>query len=604
MNLESYLQDIVMNIKVGLIGYGKWGKVLHDKLQKIVDVEFICTSKDDYHSKLKDVDWVVVATPDKTHYEIVKNCLWFGVNVFCEKPLTPTYEQSEKLYRLAKMRNVKLYVDDIQNYREYNFGIIKNSTDGYAFGNNSVERKKSGGGNIRDILYRLTYHDIYTLYKYIKYSKVYTIVPIDLKNKLHFKINFSDTSIEFLYDLNSDKKEHNINGHSLTGENDILTIMLDRVFKQDVDFKYNKEISLFTNKLIDQINKELFTKVSIVGGGIFGCTTAWKLAERGYDVDLFESNDDIISQASNINQYRLHRGYHYPRSKETARQSIWGEKSFIKEYGDALVNGKIEHYYCIAKEDSLVNAKQYWTFLNEMNLPYKEKKLDFMHQNVVSLVVSVKELLFSPNKLRNICWDKLKQHNVNVILNTKYVDSIYNNDNCVINATYANLNQLTPKDKQKDYQFELCEKPVLKLPEQYKNKSVVIMDGPFMCIDPYGDTGLHVMGNVVHAIHSTNIGKFPEYDSKFDELLNKGVVENPSITNIDKFIKSAKRFFIDIDKAKHIGSMFTIRTVLPNRDKDDARPTLVEHIDDNLFSIFSGKIGTCVDASEQILEVI
>ena len=95
-----------------------------------------------------------------------------------------------------------------------------------------------------------------------------------------------------------------------------------------------------------------------------------------------------------------------------------------------------------------------------------------------------------------------------------------------------------------------------------------------------------------------------EYDSKFDELLNKGVVENPSITNIDKFIKSAKRFFIDIDKAKHIGSMFTIRTVLPNRDKDDARPTLVEHIDDNLFSIFSGKIGTCVDASEQILEVI
>ena len=579
-------------IKVGLIGYCKWGKIIHEKLSKFCDVKFVCTSKDDYIWELENVDWVVVATPDDTHYEIVKNCLWFGKNVFCEKPLTPTYEQSEKLFRLAEMKNVKLYVNDIQNYRDYNYEITRH---------NLVERRKGGGGNIKDILYRLTYHDIYTLYKHIKYSEVYTIAPIDLKNKLHFRINFNDISVDFLYNLNSEEREHHINGYSLVGEDDILSVMLEKVFKQDVDFKYNKDISLFTNKLIDQINRELFTKVAVVGGGIFGCTTAWKLAKEGYDVTLYEKNNDIITQASNINQYRLHRGYHYPRSKETAEQSQWGETSFIKEYGDALVNGNVEHYYCIAKQDSKVNAKQYWTFLNEMNLPYKEKKLDFIDENVVDLVVEVKEFLFNPSKLKDICWNKLNTHNVNVSLNTKYVDSDYE---YVINATYSNLNQLLPIDKQKDYQFELCEKPVVKLPEQYKNKSVVIMDGPFMCIDPLGDTGLHVMGNVVHAIHSTNVGKFPKYDSKFDDLLNKGIVENPSITNIDKFIESAKKFFKDIDKSKHVGSMYTFRTVLPNRDKDDARPTLVEHIDDNLFSIFSGKIGTCVDASREILQNI
>ena len=583
-----------MNLKVGLIGYGKWGKVLHDKLRKIVDVKFVCTSKDNYMSKLEDVDWVVVATPDKTHYEIVKKCLWFGKNVFCEKPLTPTYEQSEKLFRLAEMRNVKLYVDDVQNYRKYDFTIMEH---------NLIERRKSGGGNIKDILYRLTYHDIYTLYKHIKYSEVDTIVPIDLKNKLQFRVNFNDISIEFLYDLNSEEKEHHINGCSLIGEDDILNVMLEKVFKEDVDFEYNKDVSLFTNKLIDQINKELFTKVAVVGGGIFGCTAAWKLAKEGYDVTLYEKNDDIISQASNINQYRLHRGYHYPRSKETVRQSQWGETSFIKEYGDAIVNGNVEHYYCIAKKDSLVNAKQYWTFLNEMDLPYVEKTLDFIHESVVDLVVEVDELLFNPVKLKKICWDKLNKYNVDVMLDTEYINSFDDYD-CVINSTYANLNQLTSEDKQKDYQFELCEKPVIKLPKQYKNKSVVIMDGPFMCIDPLGDTGYHVMGNVVHAIHSTNVGKFPEYDLKFDELLNKGIVKNPSITNIDKFIESAKMFFKDIEKSEHIGSMFTFRTVLPNKDKDDARPTLVEKTDDKTFTIFSGKIGTCVDAAEQILEVI
>ena len=220
---------------------------------------------------------------------------------------------------------------------------------------------------------------------------------------------------------------------------------------------------------------------------------------------------------------------------------------------------------------------------------------------VVSLSVKVKEYLFNPTKLKEICWDKLNKHNVNVVLNS----NVWNlEEDYIINATYANLNHLLPEDKQKDYQFELCEKPVVKLPKKYKNKSVVIMDGPFMCIDPLGDTGWHVMGNVVHAIHNTNTGKFPECDKKFDELLNKGIVENPSITNIDKFIDSAKKFFVDIDKVKHIGSMYTFRTVLPNRDNDDARPTLVEKTTDNIFSLFSGKIGTCVNAAEEIMEQI
>ena len=130
------------------------------------------------------------------------------------------------------------------------------------------------------------------------------------------------------------------------------------------------------------------------------------------------------------------------------------------------------------------------------------------------------------------------------------------------------------------------------------------MDGPFMCIDPLGNTDLHVMGNVVHAIHSTNVGKFPKYDMRFDKLLNNGIIKNPPITNIDKFIESAKKFFVDMDKAEHMGSMYTFRTVLPNRDKDDARPTTVERAGNKLFTLFSGKIGTSVYASKTLIDLI
>ena len=140
-------------VNVGLIGYGKWGKILYDKLSQISDVKFICRSKDTYLEKLNDVDWIVVSTPNDTHYEIVKNCLRRGKNVFCEKPLTLTYKQSEKLYEFARTGNAKLYVDDIQNWRNYDFEMMEY---------NLLERRKSGGGDIKNILYRLAYHDIYT----------------------------------------------------------------------------------------------------------------------------------------------------------------------------------------------------------------------------------------------------------------------------------------------------------------------------------------------------------------------------------------------------------------------------------------------------------
>ena len=50
-------------MKIGLIGYGYWGKILLPKLENFGDVVFVCTSKDNYKERLKEVDWVVVATP-------------------------------------------------------------------------------------------------------------------------------------------------------------------------------------------------------------------------------------------------------------------------------------------------------------------------------------------------------------------------------------------------------------------------------------------------------------------------------------------------------------------------------------------------------------
>jgi hypothetical protein len=111
------------------------------------------------------------------------------------------------------------------------------------------------------------------------------------------------------------------------------------------------------------------------------------------------------------------------------------------------------------------------------------------------------------------------------------------------------------------------------------------------------------VGNVVHAIHVRNIGKYPEVPSVYKKYLNKGIIKDPKYTNVDRFIESAKKFFPYIENSKHVGSMYTIRTVLPNKDLTDERPTIVTK-DNNNFILFSGKIGNCVEAANKIEEII
>jgi len=97
-------------------------------------------------------------------------------------------------------------------------------------------------------------------------------------------------------------------------------------------------------------------RIAVVGGGIFGSTIAWFLAKANYNVDLFEKENDIFKAASGINQYRLHRGYHYPRSIETMLTCFNGEIEFRSVYSESILVGDIEHYYSIAKEGSFVKS--------------------------------------------------------------------------------------------------------------------------------------------------------------------------------------------------------------------------------------------------------
>ncbi|MBI4160655.1 MAG: FAD-binding oxidoreductase [Candidatus Yanofskybacteria bacterium] len=341
-------------------------------------------------------------------------------------------------------------------------------------------------------------------------------------------------------------------------------------------------------------------RVAVVGGGIFGVTAAIKLAGAGFSVDLFEKEKDILMAASGINQFRLHRGYHYPRSAETIRDCLRAEASFLKEYGGAVIADD-HHHYCIAKEDSLIHHNDYVKICNGFGLGFVEARPALVNHDRIGVTIKGEEKRIDPDKLRKLCWRKLKTAGINVKLKEVATAAKMKGYDFRVIATYASLNELLPVKKRRDYQFELCEKPVVKLPREFNRQCLVVMDGPFMCVDPMGGTGNFLLGNVVHAIHRTNIGKKPEFDKKFGPLLNRGIIRNPPITNFKKFIESGSEFIPGLAKAKHVGSMFTFRTVMPNKEKTDERPTVVTKIDNKTVTIFSGKIGNCVEAADEIL---
>ena len=111
-------------------------------------------------------------------------------------------------------------------------------------------------------------------------------------------------------------------------------------------------------------------RIAVIGGGLFGCCAAIYTARAGYKVDLFEERGALMQAASGCSYYRLHRGYHYPRSPETGREGRRAESSFRKEFGPCVVDGGRQFYIVPRDNDNHVSPEEYAEFLDNEGLPF------------------------------------------------------------------------------------------------------------------------------------------------------------------------------------------------------------------------------------------
>src|SRR6267142_2462071 len=117
-------------------------------------------------------------------------------------------------------------------------------------------------------------------------------------------------------------------------------------------------------------------KIAVAGAGIYGATTAIRLAEEGYDVHLFDPLE-ILRAASAINQYRVHAGYHYPRSPETIQETLTARKEFMSAFEPAMVRNS-RHYYAIPREGSRTSPENYESVMREHGLALRACRPDWM----------------------------------------------------------------------------------------------------------------------------------------------------------------------------------------------------------------------------------
>lgn len=121
-------------------------------------------------------------------------------------------------------------------------------------------------------------------------------------------------------------------------------------------------------------------KIAIIGSGIYGCHLALHLVKH-HQIDIYEREPDIFAGASSFNSFRIHKGYHYPRSGKTREMCKRDEAKFVKLYRHLIGHpDKYPKIFCIADDKrSLIDDITMKLILRGSGLPYQ----DLSHKQLV-----------------------------------------------------------------------------------------------------------------------------------------------------------------------------------------------------------------------------
>ena len=176
------------SFKVGQIGLGQWGKNIYRNLETFNVIEKVYDSNSQNLLKSvknktkiakspddiilsKDIDSIFIASPASTHKDYIIRSLLNNKNVFVEKPLCLSVDESYEIKKIADQANKIVFVGHLLQYHNAFNELKKNLNLGKIGKLKIIKSNRLNFGSIRDsesVLYDLTSHDISMVLSIIK----------------------------------------------------------------------------------------------------------------------------------------------------------------------------------------------------------------------------------------------------------------------------------------------------------------------------------------------------------------------------------------------------------------------------------------------------
>jgi glycine/D-amino acid oxidase-like deaminating enzyme len=337
-------------------------------------------------------------------------------------------------------------------------------------------------------------------------------------------------------------------------------------------------------------------RIAVAGAGIYGATTALRLAARGHRVTLFDPLG-IMQAASAINQYRVHSGYHYPRSPETIAEILEARKEFVEEFADAIVRNS-RHYYAIPREDSRTSHEEYERVMAEHDLPLRECRPEWMNFEFIARCYEVDENIYDPVLLRALIEARLEAAAI-PFEQRAFLQEMRGDYDYVVWATYG---RGASRDVFAIAKYQVAEKILIELPQELRGVAVVIVDGPFTAFDPYGESRYSLFGSAKHTNHWTRTDRASEIPEIYARRLNLASFTPAEDSHFVVMRDDCALAVPAARAANYIGSRFTVRVVEDN--PQDRRILYVWEGAPGEVHIFSGKVVSAVKAARLVCEKI
>jgi hypothetical protein len=338
-------------------------------------------------------------------------------------------------------------------------------------------------------------------------------------------------------------------------------------------------------------------KVAVAGAGIYGATIAIRLAERGHHATLFDPLG-VMRAASAINQFRIHSGYHYPRSPETIRETLDAREEFTAAFSPAIVRNT-RHYYAIPKEGSQTSPDLFEKVMARYELFCQPCRPDWMNFDFIDRCYEVDEQIYDPGILRATVDEKISALGIPFVPQA-FTGEMREDFDFVVRACYG----LGPsRGVFKIAKYQAAEKILINLPQELRPISLVVIDGPFTAFDPYGASGSSQFGSAKHTNHWTATDPFAPIPEPYAALVNAPEFRPFAGTHFAAMRQDSERAVPASRHAEYLGSRFTMR-VVENNPAEDRRTLLLQETAPGELHVFSGKVVSAVKAASLVCERI